>query len=489
MVLTTTGLTGAGRTTHYQIQYDDTLAADDGRDRANALIGVCEDDYNLMAGWFGGISLTVGVPVTVNIVPGSYARASWGPPINLVPGNGSVLHVVRYLLVAEVTEMFMLAQDKGWFAPDGSNEGSAGEGLSRVLSAEMLQVRGLGYNETGFDTANLWLNSDRSDFVNHIDTGDHQPDAKSGCATLFINYLRNQLRYELPRIIAAGSTQLAGVYGNLTSRTDDPFPAFKALLDKYYPRTDASGHPIPSSIPGPNPDNPWPLDQVPFYGIARLMPGRYGSGEVLAYHPGTFKWWLSTFAREAFQWTLVGDTTGFGQVGDGRPIWTGDFTGSGRAQVLFYFPGDGNWWLGTVNGNTLSWALAGSSSGFGNTSHDPTWIGSFSGSGRAEVLFYSPGDHHWWLGRFTGTALHWTLVGTGLTIGPVIGGYIQARAAARTGSIESDGRVSTDDGTEVDGMHAGVIRRTVDDHDAAMSRHTGTGTGNAKMTVFGGDDV
>src|SRR3954451_1681156 len=107
MVLTTTGLTGAGRTTHYQIQYDDTLAADDGRDRANALIGVCEDDYNLMAGWFGGISLTVGVPVTVNIVPGSYARASWGPPINLVPGNGSVLHVVRYLLVAEVTEMFM----------------------------------------------------------------------------------------------------------------------------------------------------------------------------------------------------------------------------------------------------------------------------------------------------------------------------------------------------------------------------------------------
>jgi len=457
MTLTSTGLTGAGRTAHYQIQYDDTLADADGLDRANGLIAVCEDDYNLMAGWFGGISLTVGVPVTVNIVPGSYASAGWGPPINLVPGNGSPLHVVRYLLVAEVTEMFMLAQDKGWFAPDGSNEGSAGEGLSRVLSAEFLQVRGLGYNEQGFDTADLWLNSDRADFVNHIDTGDHQPDPKSGCATLFINYLRYQLGYQLPRIIAAASTELAGVYRNLTSRTDDPFPPFKALLDKYYPRTDAAGHPISSAIPGPNPDNPWPLDQVPFYGIGRLLPGNYGSGELLVYHPGTFKWWLSTFAHDALQWTLVGDTSGFGQVGDGRPIWTGDFTGSGHAQVLFYFPGDGNWWLGTVNGNTLGWTQAGNTSGFGNTSQDPTWIGSFSGSGRAEVLFYSPGDHHWWLGRFTGTNLQWTLVGTGLDIGPVIGGYIQARVLATKTRADMDTERETNNATETDAVEVSAV--------------------------------
>ena len=32
-----------------------------------------------------------------------------------------VTDFLRDLMVAEVTEMFMLAQGKGWFAPDGSN--------------------------------------------------------------------------------------------------------------------------------------------------------------------------------------------------------------------------------------------------------------------------------------------------------------------------------------------------------------------------------
>lgn len=176
MTLTTVGLTNGGRTAHYQIQYDDSLSAADGVNRANALIAVCEGDYAMMAAWFGNISLTVGVPVTVNISPGPYASAGWGPPIRLTPGNGSGLDVVRYLLVAEVTEMFMLAQNRGWFASDGSNEGAAGEGLSRVLSAEFLRKADLGFNLPGFDTAGLWLNSDRHDYVNDIDEHDHAPD-------------------------------------------------------------------------------------------------------------------------------------------------------------------------------------------------------------------------------------------------------------------------------------------------------------------------
>ena len=43
---------------------------------------------------------------------------------------------------------------------------------------------------------------------------------------------------------------------------------------------------------------------------------------------------------------------------------------------------------------TLTWAMVGNTAGFGDTSHDPTWIGSFSGPGQDEVLFYSPGDHN-----------------------------------------------------------------------------------------------
>jgi len=133
MALITTGLTNGGLTTHYQIQYDDSLSQADGKNRANAMIKDCEADYNLMSGWFEGITLNVGTPIIVNITPGPYASAGWGPPIHLTPGNGSSVALVRYLLVSEVTDMFMLAQNKGWFAPDGSNEQSCGEGLSRSL--------------------------------------------------------------------------------------------------------------------------------------------------------------------------------------------------------------------------------------------------------------------------------------------------------------------------------------------------------------------
>jgi hypothetical protein len=254
-------LVTAGTTTHYKIQYDDSLSAADGQQRAAGLLAVAERDYALMSGWFGGINLTVRTPVEVNISPGPYASAGWGPPIRLTPGGGSGLDVVRYLLVAEVTEMFMLAQNKGWFASDGSNEGSAGEGLSRVLSAEFLRKSDLGSNEPGFDTAGSWLNSDRLDFVNNVDEHDHAPDAKSGCATLFINYLSYQLGYDIYRVIAAAAPTLAGVHRHLTGSPSDPFPAFKAMLDAHLPRHDPEGNPINVVVPGPDPDNPYPLDR------------------------------------------------------------------------------------------------------------------------------------------------------------------------------------------------------------------------------------
>jgi hypothetical protein len=253
----------AGSTTHYRVSYDNSLSAADGAQRATALLAVCEQDYAIMSDWFGGIGLPYSLPIEVHIDPGGYASAGWGPPISLKPGNGSGLDVVRYLLVAEVVEMLMLAQNRGWFAADGSNEGSAGEGLSRVLSAEFLHQRGLGANMAGFGTAGLWLNSDRADYVNGVDEHDHAPDAKSGCATLFINYLSYQLGYDIKRVIAAAAPTLAGVYRNLTGDPADPFPAFKAQLDRAFPRTDAAGHPVVSVVPGPNPDNPYPLDWTP----------------------------------------------------------------------------------------------------------------------------------------------------------------------------------------------------------------------------------
>ena len=52
---------------------------------------------------------------------------------------------------------------------------------------------------------------------------------------------------------------------------------------------------------------------------------------------------------------LAGNTSGFGNLLEGHMFWTGDFTGEGRTDVLFYYPGDGNWFLGRSDGNQLTW--------------------------------------------------------------------------------------------------------------------------------------
>ncbi|MFE7375672.1 hypothetical protein ACFU6E_13390 [Bacillus cereus] len=258
MTFITTGLPNSGRTTYYQIQYDDSLSQSDGLDRAKNLMEVCDDDFNLMSGWFGGIQLTVAIPITVNISSGPYASANWsvpaGSPMTLIPGDGSSVDLVRYLLVAEVTEMFMMAQknnipDSCWFGID--QEGSAGEGLSRFLGAQFLAIKGLNTDISIFSTSNDWMTSSREDFVNHVDLLDHRVNKEIGCSILFIYYLNVELGLNIESIIAAAAPSLAGVYKNLTRNSSDPFPFFKQILDNAFPGT--------KTIPGNNPDNPFPL--------------------------------------------------------------------------------------------------------------------------------------------------------------------------------------------------------------------------------------
>jgi hypothetical protein len=44
---------------------------------------------------------------------------------------------------------------------------------------------------------------------------------------------------------------------------------------------------------------------------------------------------------------LVSESAGFSDLLDGRHlIWLGNFTGAGRTQVMFYYAGDGHWFLG-----------------------------------------------------------------------------------------------------------------------------------------------
>ncbi len=138
-----------------------------------------------------------------------------------------------------------------------------------------------------------------------------------------------------------------------------------------------------------------------------------GKSEILFYYRGDHNWWLGTFAGGVIGWSLVGNTAGFGNLADGRPIWAADFAGTGKTDILFYFPGDKNWWLGQF-GTTgqISWNLAGNTTGFGQVwDGRPFWVADFNGGGKADVLFYFPGDGNWWLGSFGGTQLGWNFAG------------------------------------------------------------------------------
>jgi len=82
------------------------------------------------------------------------------------------------------------------------------------------------------------------------------------------------------------------------------------------------------------------------------------------YYAGDGNWWLGDMANGQLGWSLVSQSAGFGNLIDGQhPVWLGDFTGSGHTQVMFHYSGDGNWWLGDMAGGQLGWSLRGNTAG------------------------------------------------------------------------------------------------------------------------------
>ena len=275
MAFITTGLTNGGVTTHYRFSYDDSLAAPSGPEpaRTNAVIAACETDYNLMSGWFGGgINVTgMTVQVTSQSNGASWNGTATSSTIQLKAQGAAFSNnpaYLRYLLIAEVTEIFMMAQNKGWF--QGSNEGSKGEGLSRFLSGQFLALNGfLGVGiDADYAVADQWLNSPRQDFVNNA-PDDNGFNATNGCTTLFIYYLFHQLGFSINQIVLAAGATLAAVYKNLTGDPADPFPLFKQILDARFPSQTSS------AVPGPNFDDPWPLGAESYTGVWRSGTGPY----------------------------------------------------------------------------------------------------------------------------------------------------------------------------------------------------------------------
>ena len=249
MGFTSANLTDGGRTAHYQFSYDDTFSAVDGWQRAAQVMTACDADFALMQSWFAGVGFGFSLPMNVQIANAT-GGASWQDPADITkafgftptvtinPGTGTTANFIRFLIVAEVVEMFMASQGDSWFESTslfhGADEGSKGEGLSRFLSVQFLLTRGINEHFGGFDVTKNWLNAGgRPNFVDN-NPDDNQPDVTTGCTTAFIWFLHSQLGFSIPQIVAAGSATLGAVHQKLTGNNNG-FAAFSGLVNTFYP--------------------------------------------------------------------------------------------------------------------------------------------------------------------------------------------------------------------------------------------------------------
>jgi hypothetical protein len=268
-----TGLPSNGRTNYFNFQYDDTLTAPRGKDLAIEMLKTCDADLATLAAWFSGRQLDMSPPIMVSI--NTVATDAMGNPTQFVGGHwmgallvplqvtinigelpmatGRLIMLARYLLISEVSEMYMRA-----FSPYGFNpwfrlgEGNKGEGLSRFLAEQFLLkaypgVAGLPSLTVGtWNCTSSWLNSARSNFleINDEDIDPASPDV--GGATLFLMYLHDQLGYSIEAIINAGGGHLSNVYETLTGDSwTNAWDKFSMLVNDHYPTTPGTSGFIP----------------------------------------------------------------------------------------------------------------------------------------------------------------------------------------------------------------------------------------------------
>jgi hypothetical protein len=244
------GETERGKTAHFTVRFADQLGAQ-GAALADAVLARCENDYISLQNLFGGIT-PAGLPFLVHIRPGSNgaSHANCGSTemfCDAFGGNDGRLESM--LVVAEADEVFMANQNAGW-----NCGASNGEALSRVIAAEL--------TGDNFPTAQAWLNSPRRNFVSQNAPTD-QDAVSTGCAALFINYLRSQLQFSLAQIVQAGGATLSQTSVNL-GRGRYPFEPFALLLELHFP----SGN--PAALGSDNPF-PLPLTTVPLSGLVHLQ--------------------------------------------------------------------------------------------------------------------------------------------------------------------------------------------------------------------------
>ena len=204
----------------------------------------CEGDLATIIGYFGGVTpprLPFNIIVTKGI-GGAYHHGCAGVDIyceaSTVPAPNAAF--TSLLMVAEIVEVFEAFQARGWKC-----RSSNGEALSRVIAVSLYPKE---LTPTA-SSAHSWLDSSRPDWINRTKASDTDTVAV-GCGVLFLNYLRNQLKFSWELIVQSGGSTLAECYKKLTKTSKNPFPAFASLLLSKFPANRPSG--LKS-------DNPFPI--------------------------------------------------------------------------------------------------------------------------------------------------------------------------------------------------------------------------------------
>ncbi|MGZ6692875.1 MAG: hypothetical protein ACXVHQ_36390 [Solirubrobacteraceae bacterium] len=296
-MFTTTGLPNNGRTQYFNFQYDSSLSQARGLDLVTDVMNYCDADLSQLAAWFSGRQLDMSPPINVSFttvatdadgsptdpVGGGWMGAvAWPLQVTISigefpMGSGTPTMLARYILVEEVSEMYMRAFNahgpNPWFRTLG--EGNKGEGLSKFLGAQFLlsayprvtEIPWLRYPPHGagmFTITDYWLNSARDNQL-EVNDEDITPDPVTGCATLFLFFLHDQLGFRIEDIINAGGGHLSNVYENLThDSATNAWGKFSALVNSHYPHSEIPPpqHPPPDFEPAFTPQYDPPLDSV-----------------------------------------------------------------------------------------------------------------------------------------------------------------------------------------------------------------------------------
>ncbi|HEY8091423.1 MAG TPA: hypothetical protein VIF09_26345, partial [Polyangiaceae bacterium] len=91
---------------------------------------------------------------------------------------------------------------------------------------------------------------------------------------------------------------------------------------------------------------------------------------VVSYDSATGDFSVGHSDGHTLTWKAAGNTSGFGDLADpSRLLWFGDYDGDGKREPLFYYGGDGSWWMSRSDGTAFTWHLAVNTSGFGDLTH------------------------------------------------------------------------------------------------------------------------